>query len=207
MYLQMNGINWDNNAASEVLGQGVGAQHTQNIPAHWEYLSPQKGDEGIRLQLEHSILSSLQPGGGVSSFPVARAQRAESTLLGVILGERAAWGWDAKLRAGMGRESMVLAAQLPPARKVWPPALGSPRCIAQAQCAQALLEKMCLSLPIKGPYVYTAWELELLMPMHLSVHKRRWLSSFYRSGIILLRPEKVPGEVWHLPPGSNQTKA
>lgn len=26
-HLQMNGINWDNNAASEVLGQGVGAQH------------------------------------------------------------------------------------------------------------------------------------------------------------------------------------
>lgn len=56
----------------------------------------------------------------------------------------------------MGRESMVLAAQLPPARKVWPPALGSPRCSTQAQHAQALLEKMCLSLPVKGPYVYTA---------------------------------------------------
>lgn len=33
-HLQMNGINWDNNAASEVLGQGVGAQHSQYIPAH-----------------------------------------------------------------------------------------------------------------------------------------------------------------------------
>lgn len=113
------------------------------------------GDEGIQLQLEHGFLSSLQPGGEVSSLPVAWAERAESILLGVILGERAAWRWDAALRAGLGREGMVLAAPLPPARKVWQPVLGSPLSIAQAQCSQDLLKKRSLSLPIKHPYIYT----------------------------------------------------
>lgn len=198
-HLQMNSKNGDYNAASEVLGQWVRAQHT-------DYACPAAPDIPLRKMqwrmmasacgwsTASSLLFTTARWCGFFAFKVSgrNIALAENMLANGRSGwERTASRWE-KTGAGIEKrhgKGVALGAWEAFAKETVTPVLGTPRFrIAQGQSTSKLCKTCCVDIKWKqnvpftlfllNVYIYTTWKLELSF-LYQCIYLCTWEDPYY----------------------------